>query len=109
MVAPEVVVARLTMTAPFCAAEVEMVGAAAWVCVGVELVPLAPPHPHIKAPDNTIAASTAVSICWNFRLGYPWAQVTKPKMSRPYCKEYSPCIYPELSGNAPRAWHLAPR
>src|ERR1700686_3464278 len=98
MVAPEVVVARLTMTAPFCAAEVEMVGATAWVCVGVELVPL-------KAPDNTIAASTAVSICRNFRPGYLWAQVTKPKMSPPCCKEYSPCIYLELGGNAPRASH----
>src|ERR1700730_2809098 len=63
MVAPEVVVARLTITAPFCAAEVEMVGAAALVCVGVELAPLPPPHPHIKVPDKTIAASIAVSIC----------------------------------------------
>ena len=102
MVAPEVVVARLTMTAPFCAAEVEMVGAAALVCVGFEFAPL-------KAPDKTIAASIAVSICRNFRLGCLWAQVTKPKMSHPCCKEYSPCIYLEQGGNAPRAWHLAPR
>jgi hypothetical protein len=31
MVAPDVVEARLTITAPFCATVVEMAGAAAWV------------------------------------------------------------------------------
>ena len=70
MVAPEVVVARLTMTAPFCAAEVDMVGAAALLCIEPELALLPPPHPHIKAPDKTIAASIAVSAVWNFRLGH---------------------------------------
>jgi hypothetical protein len=60
------------MTAPFCAAEVDMLGAAALVCVGVEFAPLPPTHPH-AAPVKPIAASIAVSkaFCavWNFRLG----------------------------------------
>ena len=62
MVAPGVVVANLTMTAPFCAAEVDMVGAATLVCVGVDFAPLPPPHPHINAPDKATAASNAVSL-----------------------------------------------
>ena len=56
MVAPGVVVASLTMTAPFCAAEVDMVGAAGLAGVGVEFASLPRPHPHIKTPDRTIAA-----------------------------------------------------
>jgi hypothetical protein len=55
-------VAKLTMTAPFCAAELETVGAAALVCVGVEFAPLPPTHPH-TAPVKPIAASIAVPIC----------------------------------------------
>src|SRR5580658_9859548 len=59
MVAPAAVVARLTTTAPFCAAAVEMAGAAACVCVkgGDEPTLLPPPHPHNKTPAKIIAVS----------------------------------------------------
>jgi hypothetical protein len=61
MVAAGVVVARLTTTAPFCAAVVEIVGAVAGVWVVVVTVPvlLPPPHPHNKIPEKTIAVSIA--------------------------------------------------
>jgi len=58
MAAPEVADARLTITAPFCAAEVEMVGG------GVGLTPpppFPPPHPPIEAFDNRIAVSIVAS------------------------------------------------
>jgi hypothetical protein len=60
MVAPEVLEARVTMTAPFCAplaVDGVIVGAAAAVCVGgggvcVALPP--PPHPHSKALNKNL-------------------------------------------------------
>lgn len=69
MEAPEVAEARLTITAPFCAAEVVMTGAWVGVVVWPPLPPLPPvlalpppPHPHNKAPDKTIAASIATPV-----------------------------------------------
>ena len=64
MVAPESVEARLTITEPFCAAVVEMVGAAAWVCVGVATPSLAlqPPFPHNKTHDKKAAAGITALI-----------------------------------------------
>src|ERR1700687_5217038 len=56
MAAPGVAEARLTMTAPFCAAVVETVGDE----VGLTPPPppaFPPPHPHIKAFASRIAAS----------------------------------------------------
>jgi hypothetical protein len=54
-VAPGVVDLSATITAPFCAGVVEIVGAAAAAgdpALEPEELPL-PPHPHIKKPDNT--------------------------------------------------------
>src|SRR6266404_250584 len=56
MAAPAVAEARLTITAPFCAAVVETVGA----CVVLPPPPpplFPPPHPIIKAFDSRIAVS----------------------------------------------------
>jgi len=51
MVAPEVVEARVTMLAPFCAAVVEIRGAAAgWVATG--MVPPLPPQLERNAPKR---------------------------------------------------------
>jgi hypothetical protein len=67
-VAPEVVVARVTITAPPCApllVDVVMVGAAAAVGVGVGVgVGLEPPllHPLKKAPGTRTAVSIASQI-----------------------------------------------
>src|SRR5260370_36802422 len=58
MAASEVAEARLIITAPFCAAELEMVGG------GVGLTPpppFPPPHPPIEAVDNRIAVSIVAS------------------------------------------------
>jgi hypothetical protein len=70
MEAPEVVEARLTITAPFCAGVVEIIGAA------VEFAPVPPPfparppllsppppNPQIKAVENRITVNTAESVC----------------------------------------------
>jgi hypothetical protein len=55
MAAPGVAEARLTITAPFCAAVVETVGD--WVGPAPPPLLFPPPHPIIKAFDSRIAVS----------------------------------------------------
>jgi hypothetical protein len=65
MVAPEVVVARVAITAPLCAFDVLTVGAAAWVAGGgfVPVLPLLPlPHPQINALARTKAVNISTLI-----------------------------------------------
>src|SRR5580692_11446688 len=58
MVAPLVVVANVTMSAPFCAADVATAGAAAGGAgPGPPITSVPPPQPHSKAPDNASARS----------------------------------------------------
>ena len=65
MVAPLVVEAMVTMTAPFWApllVEVEMVGAAAAVGVGVGEGDEPPPHPQTSETDKNIVLNTPAPI-----------------------------------------------
>src|SRR5260370_26300015 len=58
MAAPEVAEARLIITAPFCAAELEIVGGGGGL---TPPPPFPPPHPPIEAFDNRIAVSIVAS------------------------------------------------